>query len=95
MAVTTIIEDTADYTITRIVGDAPGNVTTQLVYKAGSSGFNIEAMQTKMRAALAALETADANWATLTPAQKDNAAHLSTRVTAKLIRFALGQFEAN
>lgn len=53
---------------------------------------NIDAIQTKALAALANLEAADTNWATLTVAQKDAAARLAVRVCAGLIRLDLGNY---
>src|SRR4051794_28020678 len=43
---------------------------------------------------LAQLEAANQNWATLTPAQKDQAARLSVRANAGLVRLLLRQLEA-
>lgn len=47
----------------------------------------------KIEAAIATLENADTNWATLTAAQKDAAARLVVRAVAKLGRFLLGRFD--
>lgn len=50
----------------------------------------VDGLQTEALKALANLELADDNWATLTAAQKDAAARLSVRVCAALIRLRLG-----
>jgi hypothetical protein len=47
----------------------------------------------KIEGAIGTLEQADANWASLTAAQKDAAARLVVRATAKLGRFLLGRFD--
>jgi hypothetical protein len=56
---------------------------------------NVAALVSKADQAIANLESADANWATLTAAQKDAATRLAVRVTAKLARLALGRLDAN
>ena len=64
------------------------NATTQSVFEAkpGVRGRDAAALNNKLIAALALLETADTNWATLTAGQKDNAARLVVRVVAALAR---------
>lgn len=55
---------------------------------------NASAMQAAAIGAIAQLESADANWATLTAGQKDAATRLAVRVAAKLTRLALGQLDS-
>lgn len=55
---------------------------------------NAGTLQENIGAALASLEAADANWALLTPLQKDAAQRLAVRSAAKLARVVLGRFEA-
>lgn len=88
-----VIADTADYTITETV--TPNGKTTTLVWKPGSAGANQELIVGKITAALDQLELADANWATLTAAQKDAAQRFAVRVSAKLSRLVLGRLDAS
>jgi hypothetical protein len=46
-----------------------------------------------VQAAIANLELADANWATLTAAQKDAAMHLAVKATAKLARYTVRRLD--
>jgi hypothetical protein len=69
----------------------------------GAGGFrdvedvdgNVTLLTQKATQAIANLETADANWTTLTATQKDAASRLAVRVSAKLARLALGKLDAN
>lgn len=56
---------------------------------------NDATLRDRLGTALANLETANTNWATLTAAQKDAALRLGIRVDAALIRLALRRLEAN
>ena len=56
---------------------------------------NLEVIQATLSSGIALGETADANWATLTPAQKDQAARLSIRYTVKLARLVLRELDAS
>lgn len=55
---------------------------------------NAAAMAQTAIGAIAQLESADANWATLTPAQMAAAQRLAVRVTAKLARLTFGQLDS-
>lgn len=56
---------------------------------------NEASLRTKVRNAIANLETADASWGSLTATQKDAAVRLTVRVAAKLARLAVLQLEAD
>lgn len=57
--------------------------------------INADTLRDKADQAITLLENADANWASLTAAQKDAAMRLSVRVVAKLARMAVNRLEAN
>jgi hypothetical protein len=88
-----VIIDNPEYTVDEAV--TPNGRTVTFTYKPGSEGYNREQIVAKIQAALALLETADTNWASLTAGQKDAAQRLAVRVAAKLARLTLGQLEAN
>lgn len=52
-------------------------------------------LRSKARNAIATLESADANWASLTNVQKDAALRLCVRATAKLARLAVRQLDSD
>lgn len=60
----------------------------------GSTEDNASKLEDKARQAIANLESADANWATLTAAQKDQALRLCVRVVAKLARLVVRQLDS-
>ncbi len=75
--------------------DAPGGWrSVRIIHKPGSPGDNEAKIREKVAAVLAQLEQADANWATLTVAQRTAAMQLAVRVSAKLARLALNRLEA-
>ena len=67
------------------------NATTRSIFeaKAGVTSRDSDALNGKLIAALALLEAADTNWASLTAGQKDNAARLVVKVCAGLARRVL------
>lgn len=52
-------------------------------------------LRAKLLSGISIAESADANWANLTPAQKDQAAQLAIRGVAKLARLALYDLDAS
>jgi hypothetical protein len=57
--VTTILEDTAERTVTRIVDTARGFESVSTVYKAGTPQFNQQALATRNLQAIADCSTAE------------------------------------
>lgn len=96
--VTQVIYDDDEQRVIREYDDAQplGErlVAVRTEWKPGSPGHNRELLLERARTAIATLEAADANWATLTPEQKDAALRLSMRVTAKLARLLVGRLDA-
>jgi hypothetical protein len=76
-----------------VVSLDPSTCEARLV--AGTDLGNEERYRDRIAQAIDLLEKADANWDTLTNAQKDAALHLTVRVVAKLARLAVRNLGAD
>ena len=75
--------------------DGNGNVIETRTVEVPPEQTNAESIRTKIEAQIARAETADANWATLTAAQKDTALRQTIITVAKLARHLLNRYESD
>ena len=75
--------------------DSNGNVVETRTVEIPPEQTNAESIVAKIEAQIARAETADANWATLTAAQKDTALRQTMITVAKLARHVLNRYESD
>lgn len=75
--------------------DQSGNVVETRTVEVPPQQANAESIATKIETQIARAETADANWATLSAAQKDVVLRQTMLTVAKLARYLLNRFESD
>ena len=75
--------------------DRNGNVLSTETIEIPLEEANAASIRAKIEAQIARAETADANWASLTAAQKDTALRQTMITVAKLARHLLNRYESD
>lgn len=74
--------------------ETPVGVNTRYEYKAGSPPANAATLTQQITTAIQTFENADANWATMTAAQRNDVLKLAVRSLARLGRIINNQLDA-
>jgi hypothetical protein len=88
-----VVSDDAERTVYEVAGKSDDGAAFVGFESVPKKPDPLSALQQKAEQAIGNLEAAEANWASLSAAQKDAANKLAVQVTAHLARIAAGRFE--